>query len=713
MASGGLQVPILKGHSNYVVWKTQIKIYLIHQGLFECVTGECEDDNKKQKALAILVLALDPSLLYIIGPDPDSAAEVWKLLERQFQKDSWINKLTIKKKLYNLRLTGNDVSGHIKEMTELFQSLTLLGCEVEDEEKVCLLLSSLPKQYDILVTALGASEKAPGFEQVTEKLLAGENRSTSMNTGEEALKAKGKFRGPMKCFNCHKEGHFKSACPLLKKKEKKEDKKKIKSFLVEEQCLSGSVNEKDKWILDSGATSHMCNDQNLFSEFKANDNVIITLGDGSEIKSTGVGKVTLKCDEEICMLKNVICVPGLAHNLVSVGKIIQNGGAVSFSESEGTIFHDGEFFAEAKYDSHDKQFVLNCKPCMTNDDSIFAAADHDVSAVGKEDLWHCRFGHLGADNLNKLSQKDMVTNFDFDKQKFNFCEFCTMGKHNRSPFPHSESQRANDVNELIHSDVCGPLPDSLGNNKYFVTFIDDSSRHCWGYPIKSKDKVFDVFREFRAMVEKITGKPIKTLRSDNGGEYKSNAFKEYMTECGIRHEFTVPYTPEQNGAAERLNRVLMEKVRAMLIQSKLPHRFWAEALNTAVHVHNLSPSRLLGDKTPREMFTGKKPNVAYLRSFGCTAYAHIPKEQRKKLDPKSKKCIFMGYGQSTKGYRLYDIEKKGIILSRDVVFVEQKFEGLEKTADPDENTEFVLIWILIPKMKKAIIKSMMRKIKSI
>ena len=691
MASGGLQVPILKGHSNYVVWKTQIKMYLIHQGLFECVTGDCEDENKKQKALAILVLALDPSLLYIIGPDPDSAADVWTLLQNQFQKDSWLNKLTIKKKLYNLRLTGNNVSGHIKEMTELFQSLTLLGCEVEDEEKVCLLLSSLPKQYDILVTALGASEKAPSFEQVTEKLLAGENRSSLTNTGEEALKAKGKLRGPMKCFYCHKEGHFKSACPLLKKKDRNSDKKNVKSFMVKEKCLSGSTSKADRnmWILDSGATSHMCNDETLFSDFVANDNVIITLGDGSEIKSTGVGKVMLNCNKEHCMLNDVICVPGLAHNLISVGKIIKYGGAVSFSESEGRIFYDGEYFADAKYDFNEKQFVLNCKPCMTmtNYDSIFAAADHDVSTVGKEDLWHCRFGHLGADNLSKLSKKEMVTNFDFNKQNFKFCEFCTLGKHNRSPFPHSESPRASDANELIHSDVCGPLPDSLGSNKYFVTFIDDSTRHCWAYSIKSKDKVFDVFREFRAMVEKTTGKPIKTLRSDNGGEYKSNAFKEYMTECGIRHEFTVPYTPEQNGAAERLNRVLMEKVRAMLIQSKLPHRFWAEALNTAVHVHNLSPSWLLGDKTPREMFTGKKPNVAYLRSFGCTAYAHVPKEQRKKLDPKSKKCIFMGYGQSTKGYRLYDIEKKGIILSRDVVFVEQKFEGLDKIADPAENTE--------------------------
>ena len=103
----------------------------------------------------------------------------------------------------------------------------------------------------------------------------------------------------------------------------------------------------------------------------------------------------------------------------------------------------------------------------------------------------------------------MVTNFDFNKQNFKFCEFCTLGKHNRSPFPHSESPRASDANELIHSDVCGPLPDSLGSNKYFVTFIDDSTRHCWAYSIKSKDKVFDVFREFRAMVEKTTGKPIK------------------------------------------------------------------------------------------------------------------------------------------------------------------------------------------------------------
>ena len=113
----------------------------------------------------------------------------------------------------------------------------------------------------------------------------------------------------------------------------------------------------------------------------------------------------------------------------------------------------------------------------------------------------------------------------------------------------------------------------------------------------------------------------------------------------------------------------------MLVQSRLPHSFWAEALNTAVHVHNLRPSRVLGDKTLRELFTGKKPNVAFLRSFGCTAFVHVPKDARNKLDPKSTKCIFMGYGQTLKGYRVYDPGKKRVFLIRNVVLLSGNLKG--------------------------------------
>ena len=151
------------------------------------------------------------------------------------------------------------------------------------------------------------------------------------------------------------------------------------------------------------------------------------------------------------------------------------------------------------------------------------------------------------------------------------------GKIHRLPFQQS-TRRAKQPLKVVHSDVCGKIgTKSLSGGEYFVTFIDDHTRFVWIYVLK--DEVFQKFQEWKTQVEKTTGKKIKTLRSDNGGEYTSNAFTSFLTEEGIKHELTMPHTPEQNGVAERLNRTLMESVRTMLADSKLPHRFWAEALS--------------------------------------------------------------------------------------------------------------------------------------
>ena len=192
----------------------------------------------------------------------------------------------------------------------------------------------------------------------------------------------------------------------------------------------------------------------------------------------------------------------------------------------------------------------------------------------------------------------------------------------------------------------------------------------WIYIIKHKDEVFQKFLEWKAVVEKSTGRQLKALRSDNGGEYLSSEFKNYLSKEGIRHELTIPKTPEQNGVAERMNRTLVECVRSMLVDAKLPHKFWAEALSTAVYLRNRSPTKAVEDKTPYEALTGNKPDVKHLRVFGCIAYANVPKDERKKLDSKSKRCILLGYGSETKGYRLYDVEKGKVLHSRDVIFNE-------------------------------------------
>ena len=173
---------------------------------------------------------------------------------------------------------------------------------------------------------------------------------------------------------------------------------------------------------------------------------------------------------------------------------------------------------------------------------------------------------------------------------------------------------------------------------------------------------------------------MKVLRTDNGGEYTSTRFEEFLRREGIRHERTVPKTPEQNGVAERMNRTLVETVRSMLIDAKLAQKFWGEALSTAVYLRNRSRTKAVRGMTPFEAWSKEKPAVGHLRVFGCDAYAHVPKDERKKLDSKAKKCIFVGYGEETKGYRLYDPARAKIIFSRDVVFKEEK--GGE-TTDPE------------------------------
>lgn len=243
---------------------------------------------------------------------------------------------------------------------------------------------------------------------------------------------------------------------------------------------------------------------------------------------------------------------------------------------------------------------------------------------------------------------------------------------------------------VVHSDVCGKInAKSFGGAEYFLTFIDDKTRYTWVYLLKTKDEVFNRFQEWKAMVENAVGKKLKVLRSDNGGEYTGKQFQEYLKEEGVRHERTVPKTPQQNGVAERLNRTLVEMVRTMLVESKLNQRFWGEAMSTATYLRNRCPTKAVESMTPFESLYGKKPNVKHLRAFGCVCYPLIMKDERKKLDPVARRCVFVGYGTEVKGYRLYDPNRVGkMIYSRDVRFNESEF-GFEKESSTDEPTHVI------------------------
>ena len=210
--------------------------------------------------------------------------------------------------------------------------------------------------------------------------------------------------------------------------------------------------------------------------------------------------------------------------------------------------------------------------------------------------------------------------------------------------------------QCVHTNVCGLMPThSIGGNRYFVTFIDEYSRCCKVYFIKNKSEVLNKFKEFELITTNECDCSIGTLRTDNGGEYLSKEFNSYLHSRGIKHELSAPYSPAQNGVAERFNRTLVESAHTMMAQAKLPECYWAEAVATAAYLRNRVPTRSMKSTTPYEKWYDKKPNLSHVRVFACMCYAYIPEVNKKgKLSNKAEKLRFIGYSSQTKGCRLID-----------------------------------------------------------
>lgn len=209
---------------------------------------------------------------------------------------------------------------------------------------------------------------------------------------------------------------------------------------------------------------------------------------------------------------------------------------------------------------------------------------------------------------------------------------------------------------------------SIGGSKYFLTLIDEYTRKVFIYFLKSKDQVASYFEQFQAQVENETGQRIKKLRMDNGREYVNQNLERTLRNSGIKYQLTVPYSPQLNGLAERMDRTLVEKARSMLFESDLPTCYWAE-VSTAAYLVNRSPTKGLKNITPEEAWSEKKPDLTQLRVF-CKALAYVFKEKCKKWDKKARDCVFVGYCTDSPSYRLMDPVTRTIFKNRDVVFYE-------------------------------------------
>ena len=289
------------------------------------------------------------------------------------------------------------------------------------------------------------------------------------------------------------------------------------------------------------------------------------------------------------------------------------------------------------------------------------------------DLWHCRFGHLSYQSLHHLSHHSRVIGLSQVQSPSRVCEHCLTGRQQRRKFSKASFTRATKPSEILHSDLMGPLSTpTLAGSRYILVFTDDYSHKSWIYFLKSKDQTFFFFRTFMAKIRTETGNPLSILHTNRGGEYLSHEFTTFCDENGIQRHLTQAHTSQQNGVAERRNRTIMERDCNLSTHCNLPLFLWSEAVSTANYLINRSPICANAGITPKERYNGQKSSVEHLRIFGCFAFRHIPIEHRKKLDSKSSKCLFLGYDTNSKAFKVYDAQKRKVLITRDLVFDETR-----------------------------------------
>ncbi|KAG6623354.1 Retrovirus-related Pol polyprotein from transposon TNT 1-94 [Phytophthora cinnamomi] len=316
-------------------------------------------------------------------------------------------------------------------------------------------------------------------------------------------------------------------------------------------------------------------------------------------------------------------------------------------------------------------------------------AENDVG------LWHRRLGHVSFSTLNSMVKDGKLSGAQVAPGTV--CGVCATAKQARKPFSSTEKEleaRESARNDTtVCSDVLGPVtPASKSGYKYIMSFILMKSRFVTIYPLRKKSEVCEAFKKFLKEAETSAGIKVKVLRSDNGGEYCNAAMETLCDDKMVKQEFTVPYNPQQNGMAERMNRTLVEMTRCMLKESGIDKSYWCEAMMTAADIRNVLPNTSNPHSSPFQLVYKREPRLEHMRVFGTECYAHVTKQKRKKLDDSGIKCVFLGYAKQHKAYRLLDPTNGSIVISRSVTFAEAPLatarkEGSQEVIDIIGNDE--------------------------
>jgi transposase InsO family protein len=390
----------------------------------------------------------------------------------------------------------------------------------------------------------------------------------------------------------------------------------------------------------------------------------------------GLGKIFISLDHSI---SNVFLVDSLYYNLLSVSQLCKMGYNCLFTDVGVTVF---------RRTVHSITFkgVLDVQLYLVyfNDNN----AELDTCLIAKTNmgwLWHHRLAHVGMKNLHKILKGKHIlglTNVHFEKDSI--YSACQAGKQVGVYHPHKNIITTERPLELLHMDLFGSIAYiSIGRSKYCFVIVDDYSRFTWVFFLQEKSQTQEILKKFLRRAQNEFGLRIKKIRSDNGTEFKNSQIEGFLEEEGIKHKFSSPYTPQQNGVVERKNRTLLDMARTMIDEYKTSDRFWVQAINTACYsINRLYLHRIL-KKTSYELLTSKKPNVSYFRVFGSNCFILIKSGRNSKFAPKAVEGFLLVYDSNTRAYRVFNKSTRLFEISYDIVFDETNDSQVEQV-DLDE-----------------------------